>query len=136
MHNGANHWLILFRSNDRIQICDSLYTSLIPVIKNCLIAFQKAKIEKNGKLLVAIVPVQKQSYGYNCRLFATVFATDVLSGLSPANSCFDVSLMRSNVLQCLETEEFTVFPKTSKRKYRVKSINNLNSKGLCKLIFR
>ena len=39
MHNGANHWLISFRSNDRIQICDSLYTSLIPVIKNCLIAF-------------------------------------------------------------------------------------------------
>ena len=136
MHKSANHWLISFRSNDRIQICDSLYTNLTPVIKNCLKALNKAKVEKNGKLSVNIVLVEKQRDGYKCRLFGNAFATDVLNGLSPANSCFDVSLMRSNLLQYLETEELTVFPKTSKREYRIKSVKNLNSKGLSKLIFR
>ena len=49
MHKSPNHWLISFRSNDRIQIYDSLYTNLTPVIKNCLKALYKAKVEKMGK---------------------------------------------------------------------------------------
>ena len=36
MNNGANHWLMSFSPNDRVQMRDSLYTSLTPVIKNCL----------------------------------------------------------------------------------------------------
>ena len=72
-------------------------------------------MKKLKKLSVTIVPVQKQSDGYNCGLFSIAFATDVLNGLSPVDSCFDVSLMRSHLLQCLETEELAVFPKTSKR---------------------
>ena len=115
MHNSANHWLVSCSSNDRVQICDSLYTNLTPVIKNCLKALYKSKVEKSQKLSVTIVPVQKQSDGYNCRLYAIAFATDVLNGLSPVGSCFDVNQMRSHLLQCLETEELTVFPKTPKR---------------------
>ena len=38
--------------------------------------------------------MQKQSDGYNGGLFKIVVATGVLNGLSPADSCFDVSLMR------------------------------------------
>ena len=114
MHNSANHWLVSCSSNDWVQICDSLYTNLTPVIKNCLKALYKSKVEKNQKLSVTIVPVQKQSDGCNCRLYAIAFATDVLNGLSPVGSCFDVNLMRSHLLQCLETEELTVFPKTPK----------------------
>ena len=36
IHNGANHWPTLFNSNDRVQISDSLYMDLTPVIKNRL----------------------------------------------------------------------------------------------------
>ena len=64
---------------------------------------------------VTIVPVQKQSDGYNSGMFAIAFATDVLNGLSAVDSCFDVSLMPRHQLQCLETEKLTVFPKTPKR---------------------
>ena len=64
---------------------------------------------------MTIVPVQKQSDGNNCELFAIAFATDVLNGLSPVDSCFDVSLMCRHLLQCLERKELTVFPKTPKR---------------------
>ena len=113
MHKSANHWLMSFSSNDGVQICDSLYTDLTSVIKNRLKALYKYKVEKNGKSF-SIVPVQKQSDGYNCRLLAIAFATDVLHGLSPADSCFNVSLMRSHLLQCLETEELTFVPKTPK----------------------
>ena len=114
MRNSANHWLMSFSSNDLVHICDNLYINLTPVIKNCLKALCKSRIEKKWKLSISIVPVQKQSNGYNCRLFAIAFATDVLNGLSPADSCFDVSLMFSHLLQCLEIEELTVLLKTPK----------------------
>ena len=113
-HKGTHHWLMSFSSNDRVQICDSLFTNLPRVVKNCLKALYKSKVEKNRKLSVTTVPVQKQSDVYSRGLFAIAFAMDVLNGLSPVDSCFDVSLMRSHLLQCLETEEFTVFPKTPK----------------------
>ena len=115
MHNVANHWFMSFNSNDRIQISDSLYLNLTLVIKNCLKALYKSKVEKNWKLSVAIVPVQKQSDGFNSGRFAIVFATDVLNGLSLVDYCFDVSLMPRHLLQCLETEKLTIFPKTPKR---------------------
>ena len=53
-----------------------------PVIKNCLEALYKPKIEKNWKLSVTIVSVQKQSDDYNCRLFGIAFVTYVLDELS------------------------------------------------------
>ena len=119
-HNGANHWLMPFRTNDRVQICDDSYMNLTLGIKNCLKALYKSKVEKNGKLLVTMVPVQKQNDRYNCGLFAIAFKTDVLNGLSPANSFFEVSLIHSHLLQCLETGELTVFTKTPKR---IRAIN-------------
>ena len=124
MHNGAKHWLMSFISNNRVQICYSLYTNLTPVIKNCLKALCKSKVEINWKLSVTLVPVQKQSNGYNCGLLAIAFATDILNGLSPVDSCFDVSLMRSHLLQCLETEELTVFLKTPKRVQTTNSVKD------------
>ena len=112
MHNGANHWL--FSCKYRVQICDGFYTNLTPVTKNCLKPLYKSEVEKNRKLSVTIVPVQKQSDGYNCGLLAITFATDVLNELFPVDSCFYVSLMRRHLRIYLETEEHTVFQKTPK----------------------
>ena len=63
MQNGANQWFMSFSSNDRVQICDSLYTNLTPVIKNCLKTLCRSKVEKNQKLLVAIVPAMVTTAG-------------------------------------------------------------------------
>lgn len=111
MHNGENHWLMSFSSNSRVQICNSLCKNLTSVIKNCLRAVYISKVEKTGKLSATIVLVQKQSDCYNYRLFAIAFATDVLNGFSSGISCFGVSLMRSHLLQWVEAEELTIFPK-------------------------
>ena len=60
-----------------------------------------------------MVPMQTQSNGYNCGMFAIAFVTDVFNGLSPVNSCFDITLIHSHLIQFLETE-VTVFPKAPK----------------------
>ena len=78
------------------QICGSLYTNLTLAIKNCLKALGKSQVEKNWKLSVTIISVQNRRDDYNCGLFAIAFTTDVLKELSPVDTWFDVSLMRSH----------------------------------------
>ena len=59
MRNDTNHWRMSFSSNDRVQIFNISYMNPTLVIKNCLKAIYKPNVEKNGKLSVAIAPVEK-----------------------------------------------------------------------------
>ena len=58
-----------------------------------------------------MVPVQTQKDGYNCRLFAITFVADILQGISPSRSCFDISRIGEHSIECLEKEKLSVFPK-------------------------
>ena len=60
MHDGINYWLLLFNSNGRVQVCDSLYKTLGSVTKRCLKALYKSLLDKNGKLSVTMIPVKMQ----------------------------------------------------------------------------
>ena len=62
-----------------------------------------------------MIPVRKQSDSYNCGLFSRAFVADILGGLSPLDSNFDVSRMRSHLIQCIESGELTVFPRNPKQ---------------------
>ena len=57
MHGGINYWLLLFNSNGRVQVCDSLYKPLGSFTKRCLKALYKSLLDKNGKLSVTMIPV-------------------------------------------------------------------------------
>ena len=69
LHDGNCHWLLAFSSKGRIQVCDSLRTNLISVSKECLKSLYQPLL-KNRKLEVTFLPVEKQSDGFNCPLFA------------------------------------------------------------------
>ena len=110
MHDGTNHWLLTFCSNDgRVQVCDSLRHSLSRVTKRCIKALYKPCTGENGKIAVTFLPVQYQNDGH-CGLYAIAFAADILDGLSPMESYFDVTQMRSHLINCLENEKLTSFP--------------------------
>ena len=36
LHDGSCHWLLVFTSNGRVQVCDSLRTNLTTISKKCL----------------------------------------------------------------------------------------------------
>ena len=86
MHDGTSHWLLLFNSNDRVQVCDILYETLDSVAKRCLKALYKSLLDKDGKLSVTMIMVQKQNDSSSCGLFAIAFATNIVEGISPAES--------------------------------------------------
>ena len=69
LHDGNCHWLLAFSSIGRVQVCDSLRTNLTSVSKQCLKSLYQP-ILKNGTLEVTFPPVEKQTDGFNCGLFA------------------------------------------------------------------
>ena len=86
MHDGINHWLLSFNSNGRVQVCDRLYETLGSVTKRCLKALYKSLLDKDGKLSVTMIMVQKQNDSSSCGLFAIAFATNIVEGISPSES--------------------------------------------------
>ena len=63
LYDGSGHRLLTFRSNERIQIYDSLKTSLSRINRKCVHALYKSCVKE---FIVTILPVQKQTDGYNC----------------------------------------------------------------------
>ena len=94
LHDGSNHWLLTFCSNGRVQICDSLKTSLSRSTKKCVGALYKKFVKESGKLIVNFLPVQKQPDGFSCGPFAVAFAAEILNGSLPMEAHFDVGKMR------------------------------------------
>ena len=115
MHDGINHWLVLFNFDGRVQVCDSLYEMLGSVTKRCLKAFYKSLLDKDGKLSVTMILVQKQKDSSSCGLFTITFATNILEEISPAESEFNVTSMRKHLLECLEKKQLSAFPQDPKR---------------------
>ena len=58
-----------------------------------------------------LMNVQGQTDSVNCGVFAIAYAADILSGISPIMSVYDVNKMRSHLIECLQNEELSPFPK-------------------------
>lgn len=73
----------------------------------CLYTLYKTE----GGITADLMNVQAQTDYFNCGVFAIAYAADILSGISPIMSVYDVDKMRSHFIKCLEEEELTPFPK-------------------------
>ena len=113
LHNGINHWFLSFCSNSRLQVCDSLNSTLTRTSRISIQSLYKNVGQKNdsGNARLTFLPVQKQPDGHNCGLFAVAFAAEILAGKSPIEGVFDVAQMRDHLIFCLEQGALTPFPK-------------------------
>ena len=58
------------------------------------------------------MPVQQQTNGSDCGVFAVAFATCLVYGQNPCNVTFDVPKMRPHLIQCLKRGCMNLFPTT------------------------
>ena len=65
LHNGINHWFLSFCSNSRVQVCDSLNSTLTRTSRKSIQSLYKNVGRKNdsGNVRVTFLPVQKQLMG-------------------------------------------------------------------------
>ena len=113
LHYGINHWFLSFCSNSRVQVCDSLNSTLTRTSRKSIQSLYKNVGQKHdsGNVRVTFLPVQKQPDGHNCGLFAVAFAAEILAGKSPIEAVFDEAQMRDHLIFCLEEGALTPFPK-------------------------
>ena len=57
--------------------------------------------------------VQRQTDSFNCGVFAIAYAADIIYGINPVNSTYDVKFLRAHLIKCLESESLEPFPKVS-----------------------
>ena len=112
LHDGSNHWFLSFCSNGRVQICDSLKSSLTPSSRKSIRSLYKDYVPNGGERMT-FRPVQKQPDSYNCGAFAIAYAAELLDGQCPSDEVFDINEMRKHLITCLENQILTPFPKVS-----------------------
>ena len=111
LHDGANPWFLNFCSNRRVQVCDSLRSSLTRSSRKSIRSLYKYYVADGGEQTVAFLPVQKQPYGHNCGPFAIAYAAEILDERSPSEAVFDVNKMREHLITCLEMQSLIRFLK-------------------------
>jgi len=80
LHDGGSHWFLTFCSSDRVQICDSLKSSLNHCSKESIYSLYKHVVGEYDKVNPTFLPAQKQPDGFNCGVFAIAFAAESLDG--------------------------------------------------------
>ena len=111
LHDGCNHWFLSFCSNRRVQVCNSLNTTLTRSSRKSIRSLYKHYFA--GDEVISFLPVQRQPDGYNCGLFAIAFAAEILDRKSPSEAIFSVDEMRGHLISCLEMQKLSPFPKLS-----------------------
>ena len=109
LHECRNHWILSFCSNGRVQICDSLNTTLSRSSRKAIQSLYKNYFSWTE--IISFLPVQKQPDAYNCGLFAIAFAAEIIDGNSPSDAMFFVEKMRGHLIKCLKKQKLTPFPK-------------------------
>ena len=110
LHTGNNHWVCTSSIGcvpGYVNVFDSLYHDSIII--------QEVEEQTNdllGGRLIALdpKPVQQQTNGSDCGVFAIAFATCLVFGEDPTFINFDVRGMRPHLAKCLRDGRFSLFP--------------------------
>ena len=107
-YSGSGHWLLTFCSSGRIQVCDSLKTSVSRINRTCVYTSYKNCVKE---FIVSFLSVPKQTDGYNCSPYAIAFASEILDEKSPIEARFDAERMRGHLISCLKNKFLIPFLK-------------------------
>ena len=83
LHDSNNHWFLIFCSNARVQICNSVNPSLTQTSKK---------------------PIQQD--GHSCSLFAMEVTAEMFGSKSSTDAVFHVPQLRNHLTCCLESAAF------------------------------
>jgi hypothetical protein len=112
-NNHAIHWLVSTSLGNEVSVFDSLYNS--PNAHMCK-QLRHLYAYPDAWLCVCWQPMQKQSGGVACGLFAIAVCCEFLLGVSPAEVAqlkFSQYRMRSHLTNLLEETKISKFPKQS-----------------------
>ena len=116
-HTGKAHWITLSSIGGQpVNVYDSIYDDLTESTEKQLAQCYHNCIDQAGQLHVEMASIQKQKGSTDCGLFAIASAYELASGNIHFNYevSFDQSTMRNHLVDCLEKEEISSFPRARK----------------------
>jgi hypothetical protein len=111
LHSSSNHWVMVSNIGccaGQLNYYDSLYHSITPSVKRQIRSLYADEIKVN------IMPVQQQTNGSDCGIFAVAFTASLLHGQDPCQATYDTTVMRYHLKQCLRNKHFQIFPSSVK----------------------
>ena len=96
-----------------MNIYDSMYGTLSLQTKRQICAFWKSPI---NQITFRMVNIQRQPNESDCGVFAVATATEIVHGKDPILSFWDVSRMRTHLIECLEAKYIECFPQARTRR--------------------
>ena len=110
LHDGNLHWVAISTYGTKegtVDYMDSLFRGNIALhTKRQICTIMKCK-EKSLK--INVVPVQQQSNGVDCGVYATAFAMCIAAKIDPKTKSFDQVTMRNNILKSLKDNKLHHF---------------------------
>ena len=109
LHTGSDHWLCISSigcSPGVVHLFDSFYNDVILTE----VEEQTQDLLGSKQVDLVYVPVQQQTNGSDCGVFAIAFATCLAFGENPAHMTFDVPKMRPHLATCLKHKSISLFP--------------------------
>ena len=75
---------------------------------------------RNKNIKINVLPVQQQTSGVKCGLFALEFCSEILlTNFNQVGIYFQEDKLRPHLLHCLAAEKITEFPKSIKESYKL-----------------
>ena len=116
LHIQKNHWITVSNIGCRegiLNIYDSMYGTLNLQTKKQICAFWKPPL---NQITFQMVNIQRQPNASDCGVFAIAGATELVYGKDPVLSYWDVTRMRSHLINCIEARTIECFPQARARR--------------------
>ena len=112
LHTGGMHWVCVSnigcRQKNEVRLYDSLYRGISPFTKQQIAAL--LFIQDSDQIEVAIPPVDQQTNGTDCGVFAIAFATALCYKLDPTSLKFNRRAIRAHLWNSLQNGYIGIFP--------------------------
>ena len=108
LHTGNDHWVCI-SSIGCVPGYVNLYDSLFNDIISEEVEDQRSDLLGGSLVGLNFVPVQQQSNGSDCGVFAIAFATCLALETDPRQVTFDVNGMRQHLASCLRNRAISMF---------------------------
>ena len=133
LFTGSHHWITVSNIGCTLGAEVNIYDSLNHGNVNSQVKKQVAAIlyAKAPEMVLHIRPVQQQTNGTDCGVFAITFLTSLLNGHEPSTQMYDNDELRPYLLTCISSGSMTPFPQAQASRVRKRKARKVSVKLFC-----
>ena len=121
----GSHWILVSTINRKIQVYDSLNSTLSANFKQQLLAKYSLLANHDGSLTVYMEPCSTQKNMNDCGVYCVAFLAELVNDGNPSEVVFETEGMRDHIVKCLETRSLQVFKRGERSRGRGRKLKQI-----------